>query len=230
LAITNSDGGGKHNFGGLAAREAMRPTGVVLYAHKVLSSLGLANKPDVFLLYQAVLVANILAPKGDGFMRTFLEGAREGTKEGLKGLVEDFLKDWSKEHNLVPMIEAELAQEFGQAAAHDIIGLVLEWAPILSARTKVKRDLNTVASVLAGKALEIHCALFVELAIIHELYVTPLSGRLSHLTNISQASGLYGAISDQSKDCSYVSHTPQPANACVSTDSTASGSAFISTA
>ena len=159
-----------------------------------------------------------------------MKGAREGTKEGLKELMEDFLKDWSKEHNLVPMIEAELAQELGQAAAYEIVGLVLEWAPILSARTKVKRDLNTVASVLAEKALEIHCALFVELAIIHELYVTPLSGRVSQITKSSQISGLYGATSEQSKACSYVSHTLQPANACVSTYSTASRSAFISSA
>jgi len=163
------------DFGGLAGKTAMRPTDVVKYVHNIVSALGLANILEVYKLYQAVLIATGLAPQGQGFVSAFLEGAHKAIDEGTKNLIQDYLKDWGTRDHLVDIIEEELAQEVGQVAARNIIENFLEWFPVISAGTKVQKDLNTIASVLAGKVIELHSAAFIENAIIHELYVTQTS-------------------------------------------------------
>ena len=52
--------------------------GVVLYIHKIISALGLANISEVYKLYERVLIATSLAPKGEDFVNAFLEGAHKG--------------------------------------------------------------------------------------------------------------------------------------------------------
>ena len=157
------------DFGDLAGKTAMRPTGVVLYIHKIISALGLANISEVYKLYERVLIATSLAPKGEDFVNAFLEGAHKGIAEDTKEPIKEYLKDWGKREHLVDMIEAELAEEVGQVAAHSIVESFLEWFPIISAGTKVQKNLNTVAYILVGKAIELHYEVFIEHAIIHEL-------------------------------------------------------------
>ncbi|OCK82826.1 hypothetical protein K432DRAFT_441306 [Lepidopterella palustris CBS 459.81] len=157
--------------------------GVVMYARKVLTLLGLADASAVGRLFKEALMITNELPESSSWIALIVKEAKEYLDDKQTERLKEHLKDWWDTSNINDIVEEELAEEFGVAAAHEAMDLLhsmhlfgVIYKGIRGAVT-AKERLDKACTIMRARAVATHQKIFVEVAISRAL----LNSKSSHI-------------------------------------------------